>query len=58
MDIAYFNYMEDCEKKQTLKNRSGENYNGSVGVETTQRPEYEAENNFSDNTPPTYRKNY
>lgn len=54
MDIAYFNYMEEQEKKQReLDNRSCISQNNTVGEETTQKQEQEEKNIFSHNYTPT-----
>lgn len=53
MDIAYFNYMEEQEKKQReLDNRSPIYQNDTVGEQTTQQQENEADNICSRNYPP------
>lgn len=51
MDIAYFNYMEEQEKKNRT-NRSGIYENDISREETTQYEEYEEENIYSQNIPP------
>ena len=43
MDIAYFNYMTECEKKQTLNNRSSDFEDDFVGEEATEEEEEEEE---------------
>ena len=53
MDIAYFSYMEEQEKKhKELYNRSPISQNDTVGEETTQNKENEADNILSHNYPP------
>ena len=53
MDIAYFSYMEEQEKKhKELYNRSPISQNDTVGEETTQNKENEADNILSQNYPP------
>ena len=52
MDIAFFNYMEECEKKQTLNNRSSVFKKGLIGADTTQKVEEETENQYPDKDPP------
>lgn len=54
MDIAYFNYMEEQEKKNRT-NRSGIYENDISREEATQYEENEEENIYSQNTPP-YKK--
>ena len=50
MDIAYFSYMEEKEKKhKELYNRSPISQNDTVGEETTQNKENEADNILSQN---------
>lgn len=56
MDIAYFNYMEECDKKQTLNNRSSDLKKALVGEEATQKPDYEAEKDYPGIIPPLQRK--
>lgn len=51
MDIAYFNYMEEQEKKNRT-NRSGIYENDISREETTQYEEDEEENIYSQNIPP------
>lgn len=53
MDIAYFSYMEEQEKKQKeLYNRSPISQNDMVGEETAQNENNEADNILSHNYPP------
>lgn len=51
MDIAYFNYMEEQEKKNRT-NRSGIYENDFIREEATQYEENEEENIYSQNIPP------
>ena len=53
MDIAYFNYMEEQEKKQKdLYNRSPISQNYMVGEETAQSENNEADNIYPITIPP------